>query len=84
MAHSWRHMQLTREGSLLCIVTLKYEPARCIGNTIRGNWRVMGDLLNGERRQATSVPVWPVTVEKPALGTTMEGVSQIRNPQQGS
>ena len=58
--------QLTREGSLLRIVTLKHDPARCIDDTICGNWWVVGDLLNGERRQSTSVPVRPVTVEKPA------------------
>ena len=27
-------------------------------------------MFNGERRQPTSIPVWPVTVEKPVVGTT--------------
>src|SRR5260221_14690271 len=70
MANSRRHGQLTRERSLLRVVTLKHDPTRCIDNTIRGNRWVVGDLLNGERRQSTSLPVWPVTVEKPAVGTT--------------
>jgi hypothetical protein len=50
----------------LRVMTLKRDPPRWIGNIIRSNRRMVGNLLDDECRRPTFVRVWPVTVEKSA------------------
>lgn len=60
------------------VMTLERDPPRWIGDVIRSNWRMVGNLLDNERRQPTRVVVRPITVKKSA---GRKAGAQIRNPQ---
>ncbi len=60
----------------LRIMTLKRDPSRCIGDVMRSDQRMVGDLLNDECRQTACVCIWPMTAEKSA-----ERNAGIRYPQ---
>ena len=66
---SCKGTHLTGERSLLRVMALEGDPARSIGDIIRGNRKVVGDLLYDECRQITSVRIRLVTMNRLQVGT---------------
>ena len=52
------------EGCLLCVVAREDESLRGVRDAVRGNGRVVGDLLDGQRRLPATVRVWPSAEEQ--------------------
>ncbi len=64
-AQRHRVNRLTRERRLLCAVALEGDLTRFIGDVICGDGGVVGDLLDDESCQPSTILVRPVTVEQP-------------------